>query len=222
MSLDETLFRLGNQAAANAVGDAVMPVITANGVMLPIYGALLALALWRSWATPTLRTQTLVMIAALLVAVVIVDQSIIVIKDVVLRERPCRALSGVRLLVECGTGKSFPSAHAANNAAAAVILATLYHRLRWYALGWALLVGYSRVYCGVHYPLDVLAGAGWGAAVAFGVLGARTHGLRLLDRFTGTAAQSIAEKIMRQNTRQSTRQTAPQHGNSTDDTDTKR
>jgi membrane-associated phospholipid phosphatase len=186
--LDEALFRLGNHAAANPLGDAVFPVITANAFMLPAYGAMLVYAYWyetvfgsdKTDGSRRSRNRTLVMLAMLLLAIVLTDQSIIVIKDVIARERPCHALSGVRLLVECGTGRSMPSAHAANNMAAALVVGSVYRRLRWYLLGWAVLVGYSRVYCGVHYPFDVAAGAAWGAVLAGLVLAARVLIKRML------------------------------------------
>ena len=64
---------------------------------------------------------------------------------------------------------SFPSGHATTAFAAAVATAILVPRLRWPALLLAALVALSRVYLGVHFPLDVLAGALLGSAVGAAV-----------------------------------------------------
>ena len=55
-------------------------------------------------------------------------------------------------------GRSFPSGHAANNMAVAVVLILFFPRLGWLYLPIALLIGYSRIYTGSHWPLDVAAG----------------------------------------------------------------
>jgi membrane-associated phospholipid phosphatase len=68
--------------------------------------------------------------------------------------------------VGCTNSPSFPSNHAVN-AAVLATLATLYMPRLWPpAVGLAILVGYSRIYVGSHYPLDVLAGGTLGMVVA--------------------------------------------------------
>lgn len=61
-------------------------------------------------------------------------------------------------------GRSFPSGHAANNMAVAVVLLLFFPRWGWLYLPVALLISYSRIYTGSHWPLDVLAGMILGAA----------------------------------------------------------
>jgi len=61
---------------------------------------------------------------------------------------------------------AFPSAHAANIAGAAVILCHLSRRTLWLSVPIALAVGFSRVYTGNHFPLDVVCGYFWGAGSA--------------------------------------------------------
>ena len=85
------------------------------------------------------------------------------------RLRPCYAHE-VRLQApSCGGDYGFPSNHAANGFAFATTLWILY-RKRYLLVGFliASLVAYSRIYLGVHYPLDVIAGAGVGVVVATG------------------------------------------------------
>jgi len=87
------------------------------------------------------------------------------VKPVVERMRPCHTLASVRAPAGCGSGQSFPSTHASDTAAAAVVLSWGAPALTPLAVVLTLLVGVSRVYLGVHYPSDVLAGWVLGAAV---------------------------------------------------------
>ena len=89
------------------------------------------------------------------------------IKLVVRRRRP--ALPGLPPLTGTPTGLSFPSAHATSSFAAARAYSALLPGTPLYALAFALAL--SRLYLGVHYPSDSLAGAALGLAV--GGAGAR-------------------------------------------------
>ncbi|MFJ1547788.1 phosphatase PAP2 family protein [Streptomyces sp. NPDC088246] len=92
-----------------------------------------------------------------------------VLKSIVDEERPCRAVVGAAAsLVPCPpTGDwSFPSNHSAIAGAAAVALAIARPRLAWLTVPLALLMAFSRVFVGVHYPHDVAVGLLLGAAVA--------------------------------------------------------
>ena len=100
--------------------------------------------------------------------------SVKLFKEFFQRYRPCHNLE-IKQFIQladghCGGKYGFISSHAANHFAIAVFLATtIGRRWKWtrYALIlWALLICYSRVYLGVHYPSDVMVGAMYGGAVA--------------------------------------------------------
>src|SRR6516162_7300296 len=105
------------------------------------------------------------------------------------RPRPYRVVADAVLRQPYAHGTSFPSSHTAVTVAVVIALVPFLPRaLAWVAFAYAVLVGWSRVYLGVHYPLDVLAGAGIGMAVGGLVLLA----LGVLLRRAGEAAQSRA------------------------------
>ena len=81
---------------------------------------------------------------------------------------------------------SFPSGHATTSFACATVLALLLPRLRVPLFLLAAAIAWSRVYVGVHYPLDVVAGAALGVAIGLGVARAlpRLAGVRLRSRRT--------------------------------------
>ncbi|MEZ5065064.1 MAG: phosphatase PAP2 family protein [bacterium] len=110
------------------------------------------------------KTDTRLAILFAIVAVVLADQlSSGTLKPLFHRERPFHVIEAARVL-NGAHGWSFPSSHAANTFAAGTFLALRFRRLAW-ILVLPVLVSYSRVYVGVHYPLDVLAGAVLGAGV---------------------------------------------------------
>jgi membrane-associated phospholipid phosphatase len=86
-----------------------------------------------------------------------------VLKGLVDRSRPPEAI-GLDALVGVPGSPSFPSGHAMSAFAVAGAIALLAPRLRWPVLAFAAAIAFSRVYLGVHFWLDVLAGAALGLA----------------------------------------------------------
>jgi undecaprenyl-diphosphatase len=82
------------------------------------------------------------------------------------RERPPHRFPDPRPLVHVPVSDSFPSGHAATSFACAALLAWLTPLPKVPLFALAALIAYSRVYTGVHYPLDILGGAALGLAVA--------------------------------------------------------
>jgi membrane-associated phospholipid phosphatase len=91
-----------------------------------------------------------------------------VIKELVDRHRPPLSMD-LDALVALPGSPSFPSGHAMSAFAVAAAIAVLAPRTRWAVLGVAAAIAFSRVYLGVHFWIDVLAGAALGIAIGVGV-----------------------------------------------------
>ena len=92
------------------------------------------------------------------------------LKNVVARTRPYEVVEGLTRLIEKQSDYSFPSGHTAASFAAAVILfLQLPKKYGIPALILAVLISFSRLYLGVHYATDVLAGAVSGTLIALAV-----------------------------------------------------
>jgi undecaprenyl-diphosphatase len=89
------------------------------------------------------------------------------LKAAIERDRPPLANPDPEPLVRLPATHSFPSGHATVSFACATVLGLAIPRLRWPLLALAALVALSRVYVGVHYPLDVLAGGVLGVVLGF-------------------------------------------------------
>jgi undecaprenyl-diphosphatase len=166
-SLDHSLFLFINRDLANPVFDVFFTTIT-NGRFWIIPGILLALVY--GFAE---RRKAVVALSLAVLTVALSDPICCkLIKEWVHRLRPCNPLvliDGGRFLLGHKTSLSFPSAHAMNMFAQAMLFSLLYPRRWLWFFIFAFLIGFSRVYVGVHYPLDVLAGAVLGMGIGAGV-----------------------------------------------------
>ncbi|WKV72597.1 phosphatase PAP2 family protein [Streptomyces sp. PCS3-D2] len=138
-----------------------------TGYGLWLFGALLAALWWRARGRGDARAVALALLAP--TATVVAYAASEAVKATVDEERPCRAVAGAAAsLVGCpppGDG-SFPSNHAAIAGAAAVALVMAARRLAPLVVPLALLMAFSRVFVGVHYPHDVALGLLLGGSVA--------------------------------------------------------
>jgi undecaprenyl-diphosphatase len=168
-TIDKALFLVLNGAHADWL-DPVMWFFSKKAVWIPFYLFLLILFItqygWRQtivWILPA---------AALLIA--LSDQSSVhLFKRVFERYRPCHNLeiqAYVHLVNNyCGGKFGFVSSHASNTFALAFFVTRL---SKWKSLSivifiWAIVVSYSRIYLGVHYPADILGGALLGTILAY-------------------------------------------------------
>ncbi|MCL1139288.1 phosphatase PAP2 family protein [Shewanella pneumatophori] len=81
------------------------------------------------------------------------------LKNMIRRPRPCHALADGCASIEPADKFSLPSGHTAAAFVMAASIYFIYPQLFYIAVTWALAIGVSRVLLGVHYPLDIVAGA---------------------------------------------------------------
>ena len=89
-------------------------------------------------------------------------------KEVFERLRPCYQLENVRIVLECGGKYGFISSHASNMFSIAFFIGLLTKRKKLFIglFSLATLIGFSRIYLGVHYPLDIVGGMLWAIIVS--------------------------------------------------------
>jgi membrane-associated phospholipid phosphatase len=175
---DHSLFRLLNEVPAAAA-----PVLTPLSRLFLPAGIITAVALIVVYVLA--RNRSILPVVAAAAAAAVAWLLVHVAKAIADRPRPYQVAAGAVLRQQPAHGTSFPSSHTAITVAVVIALVPFLVRPRAAAaIAYAVLVGWSRVYLGVHYPLDVLAGAGIGIAVGGVVLLA----LRALLRRAGRAA----------------------------------
>jgi len=114
--------------------------------------------------------QSLFILLSIAILILLTDQFTNLIKDSFQRLRPCRdeTLNFLLRSIEVRCGKyGFFSAHASNSIAVSVFLFKLFNNnnnnnnytaLNYFLLLWVIVFSYSRIYLGVHYPLDIIFG----------------------------------------------------------------
>ncbi|MES2519207.1 MAG: phosphatase PAP2 family protein [Bacteroidota bacterium] len=148
--------------------DPVMAWISGKNEWFPLYALIIGTLIWRY------KTRSIGMLIVIIASVVVSDQVCSgLLKPLVHRLRPCHE-PAIQYLVhvvgDCGGQFGFCSSHAANSFTLVTCLFLLlrneFKGIKYFYL-WAIIISYSRIYVGVHYPLDVLAGAGVGVLAAF-------------------------------------------------------
>jgi undecaprenyl-diphosphatase len=166
--LDQQIFLFLN-SFNSPFWDQVMSVISGTVTWLPLYLAILI------YLGVKLRKKFLILILTIIIAVTLSDQISVLIKNSVHRFRPCHepSLEGMVHLVKgyCGGLYGFVSSHASNSFMVAMLcLLLIRHRwFTWFIIIWAMVIGYSRIYLGVHYPGDVICGSILGMLIGWGI-----------------------------------------------------
>jgi len=146
--------------------DYIMVWITGNILWIPLYAFILFMVIYRE--RPYRFIFTILFVA---VTVLLCDQISVIIKNLVERPRPSHN-SEIADLIHIvnnyrGGEYGFVSSHAANFFGVATFLSNQFKHYKWslFLLSWAALISYSRIYLGVHYPLDIVCGAVLGVLI---------------------------------------------------------
>jgi len=169
LAYDQELFLFLNNLGSET-WDGFWLVVTNKLSSIPLY-ALLLFLIYQKFGLKGMLI-TMVIVAAMITCT---DQISDFFKNYLQRPRPCKVFSWeetMRFIApRCGRYGYF-SGHATSSMATAVFaglaLQSNYRNLIFILLFWAVAVAYSRIYVGVHYPLDILTGMVAGALLGYG------------------------------------------------------
>ena len=148
------------------VWDNIMSWIAGETSWIPLYVILMIVIIYRE--RPYRFIITIVFIA---ITVALCDRTSVLIKNLIERPRPSHDPEIADLVILVNNYKGgvygFVSSHAANVFGAATFLTNQFKHYKWsfFLFAWAIIVSYSRIYQGVHYPLDIICGATLGVLI---------------------------------------------------------
>ena len=161
LNLDGGFLLFLQESVRNPMLDSLMKFITAlgNGGMIWIGATILLLI-------PKKTRNIGMMSAVALLGSLIINNNII--KNIVQRPRPFVTFTDLQIIIPTPSEYSFPSGHTSSSfAAAAVFYRHLPKKLGLPSVILAGLIGFSRLYVGVHYPTDVIAGVIMGILLSY-------------------------------------------------------
>jgi undecaprenyl-diphosphatase len=161
-SIDLAIFYFLNHTISTGFLDKFFSIITDVNKWYIAYLILAGIAFFKG------GRRGKIVVIGLIIMITVTDQTgYRILKEIIMRVRPCNALSDAITPVGCAGGYSFPSNHALNNFAAAIFLMRFYPNYKWIFIIVAILISISRIYLGVHYPSDVIGGALIGSAFGY-------------------------------------------------------
>ena len=165
LSIDRACFIFINDSLSNSPFDFIMPLFDDTKYLIPImlfpFSSAVVFDKKNRWKLAVLIP----------LVIILVDQSGLYLKKTILRPRPWSGMTPdlVNHLVSSkGENYSFPSNHAANMSGLATVFSAIYGQYKYVFWSIAGIVIFSRVYIGVHYPSDVIAG--WLIGTVYGLL----------------------------------------------------
>ncbi len=184
-NLDVFLFRVTNQYLSCDIMDWLVFFVS-DKYFLYVVILVTAVFLYRKYGP-----RSLVVVLIAIIVVVSVDFiGLRIFRPIFARARPCLVPETYAIpLLGRNTSYSMPSLHASGAFGFAAMVWFYYRGFGWALLAIASLIGFSRVYGGVHWPTDVLGGAVLGCAIALGIYGATELVLYIIRRMTGKTAR---------------------------------
>lgn len=167
--LDHELFEWIQMHMRNSFLDPILLAARDKLFWIPLYIILI------SWVGFKFGRQAWKLFLLILITIIVTDQmNSTLLKKLVRRDRPCNEVYFKDQFVPvlpCSGGYSFPSSHATNHMGIAIMIILTCGRylgpFKWLFLVWALLIGFSQIYVGVHFPIDIAVGFLEGALLAY-------------------------------------------------------
>ena len=169
--IDEYLFKIINSVGSEQM-DKIMILISSKWFWIPLYIYILYL-IYKQFSNQFFK----ILIVLGLLLFLADFGSVHLFKEVFQRSRPCHLLEGIRIVDGCGGPFGFISSHASNCFSLAFFVSLLFKskKVLFWMFNWAALIGFSRIYLGVHFPFDIVGGMFWGLFVSLLIYKIYTH-----------------------------------------------